>query len=625
MPDFTNTSKNANDRVKFEPNDTTKLMFKNDYFEMYNDTRAGRTFKVIDGMIVPTHQKDVNMWKARERNKNNFKVEIERDAAGKVFDYKISRAAQPGDAPAAPPSLRSNGVAPPAPPTPPTPPAPGSNRMTPPAPPAPGANRVSPPPARPSRPTPPAPAAKPQRSSQPVETIIEDSEKATRIAFAPSDTYKEMFSNQYFKIYNDTRAGRTFKVIEGEMVPIEQREVNFWKNHQRRPNEFIVEIVKDRSGKIYDYKISKNQNEDTAAADKSEPAAAQDKPTTPSFNRPTPPAPAANRPTPPTPAANRPTPPAPGANRAPAAALSKAPRSTGGKASAPKVKETIGTAPTNMVPFTKDDTTELILQNQYASFYIDKRAGRTFKIIDEKKIPIEQREMNFWKNREKNPQGFALEVFKDSTGKMYDCKISKVNEDGSLTPAPEVQKAAPYVAPATDTSATTAATTAKKDAPKAGAGSKEDVKTSTLKEPKKARIKFVENEYTKLVIENQYCKIYNDTRAGKTYKIVNGMIVPIELRELNFWKNYKNKPQNFSVEVIKDETGADYDYVITRKSNAPTAAVETTSTKTNMPPVAPNSAGDAPKRKRPNSSRTAKCTICGKEYKESDLYLFDNR
>ena len=103
MPDFTNTSKNANDRVKFEPNDTTKLMFKNDYFEMYNDTRAGRTFKVIDGMIVPTHQKDVNMWKARERNKNNFKVEIERDAAGKVFDYKISRAAQPGDAPAAPP------------------------------------------------------------------------------------------------------------------------------------------------------------------------------------------------------------------------------------------------------------------------------------------------------------------------------------------------------------------------------------------------------------------------------------------------------------------------------------------------------------------------------------------
>ena len=81
MPDFTKDSKNANDRVKFEPNDTTKLMFKNDYFEMYNDTRAGRTFKVIDGMIVPTDQKDVNMWKARERNKNNFKVEIERDSA----------------------------------------------------------------------------------------------------------------------------------------------------------------------------------------------------------------------------------------------------------------------------------------------------------------------------------------------------------------------------------------------------------------------------------------------------------------------------------------------------------------------------------------------------------------
>ncbi|MBQ2153333.1 MAG: hypothetical protein II440_07785, partial [Clostridia bacterium] len=100
---------------------------------------------------------------------------------------------------------------------------------------------------------------------------------------------------------------------------------------------------------------------------------------------------------------------------------------------------------------------------------------------------------------------------------------------------------------------------------------------------------------------------------------------PIELRELNFWKNFKRTPQNFTVEVIKDETGADYDYVITRKTNAPTAAVATTSTKTNMPPVAPSSAGEAPKRKRPNSGRTAKCTICTKEYKESDLFLFDNR
>ena len=569
-------TKPANDRIKFELTDSMKMLVETEFFPIYSDTRAGRTFKVINGYVVPVEQREVNMWRNRQRNPRGFIVDEIRDASGAISDYSISK----------------NEAVPPA--------APAANANP---------NRV-PPKSAPN-------AVQNQRRSgySPARQIktstISDSEKASRIAFVEADTYKLLLETEYFKIYNDTRAGRTFKVIDGMMVPLEQREVNMWKNRQRVPQNFIVEIVNDSAGKVYDYKIERA--DENTAQQPAEPA----KPVTPSLNKPANP----NRVQPTAPAANvnpnRVQPTAPAANANPNRVQGAAARP-----SVQKVKETIGTAPTDRIDFVENENTVLMMENEYCKLYTDKRWGRTIKVIDGKIIPIEQRELNMWKNRVRSPQGFAVEVFKDSTGKIYDCKISKVNEDGTLTPAPEVAPAAPYVPPVS-----TNAPAAADNKPVAVSKSKTysgDVSTSTLKGEKKDRIKFEENEHTILVLENEFCKFYNDKRAGKTYKIIGGMIVPIEQRELNMWKNYKRTPKNFAVEIVKDETGADYDYIITRTAARESAAVETTSTKTNVQPVADVAGIDTTKR-RQNGNRMAKCAVCGKSYKEADMFLVDNR
>ena len=89
--------------------------------------------------------------------------------------------------------------------------------------------------------------------------------------------------------------------------------------------------------------------------------------------------------------------------------------------------------------------------------------------------------------------------------------------------------------------------------------------------PKSNRVKFQMTDTTTLVVENEYCKIYNDTRSGKPFKVINDEVVPLELRELNMWKNRQKNPSNFNVEIIKDENGIVSDYVISRIA-APNAA-----------------------------------------------------
>ena len=84
--------------------------------------------------------------------------------------------------------------------------------------------------------------------------------------------------------------------------------------------------------------------------------------------------------------------------------------------------------------------------------------------------------------------------------------------------------------------------------------------------PKSNRIKFEMSDNITLVVENEYCKIYNDKRSGKTFKVINDEIVPLELRELNLWKNRQKNPRNFKVETIKDENGNVFDFVISRIS-----------------------------------------------------------
>ena len=710
-------TKPANDRIKFELTDSMKMLVETDFFPIYSDTRAGKTFKVINGYVVPVEQREVNMWRNRQRNPRGFIVDEVRDATGAISDYSISKnevvpPATPAantnpnriqrTAPAA--NVNSNRVQPAAPaanvnPNRIQPTAPAANvnpnRVQPAAPAANvNPNRIQPtaPAANvnPNRVQPTAPAANVNPNIVPPKAVpnttqnqrrsgyssakqtktstISESEKVSRIAFTEADTYKLLLETEFFKIYNDTRAGRTFKVIDGMMVPLEQREVNMWKNRQRSPQNFMVEIINDASGKVYDYKIERSDEEispqnvesakpinpslnkpaapaananpnrvqPTAPAANANPNRVQ--PTAPAANanpnRVQPAAPAANanpnRVQPAAPAANanpnRVQPAAPAANAnpnrvQPAASLNKNPNRVQGaaaRARVQKVKETIGTAPTDRIDFIENENTVLIMDSEYCKFYNDKRWGRTIKVIDGKIIPIEQRELNMWKNRVKSPQGFAVEVFKDSTGKIYDCKISKVNEDGTLTPAPEVAPAAPYVPPVSNTPATTDNKAAVSKTPVG------DVSTSTLKGEKKDRIKFEENEHTILVLENEFCKFYNDKRAGKTYKIIGGMIVPIQQKELNMWKNRKRTPKNFAVEIVKDETGADYDYIITRTGERESAAVETTSTKTNVQPVADVAGVDTTKR-RQNGNRMAKCAVCGKSFKESDMFLVDNR
>ena len=47
--------------------------------------------------------------------------------------------------------------------------------------------------------------------------------------------------------------------------------------------------------------------------------------------------------------------------------------------------------------------------------------------------------------------------------------------------------------------------------------------------PKSNRIKFEMSDTVELVVENEYCKIYKNSRSGKTFKVINGEEVPIEL------------------------------------------------------------------------------------------------
>ena len=621
MFESNNGTKPANDRVKFELTEGMKLLVETEFFPIYNDPRAGRTFKVINGYVVPVEQREVNMWRNLQRNPRAYTVDEVRDASGAISDYSISKNDNIPSVANVPTAANPNRV--------PQKAAPAGNRIPNGAPRAAqnqGQQRGS--------------GYSPARQTR--TTTIPDSEKTSRIAFAESDTYTLMLETEFFKIYNDKRAGRTFKVIDGFMAPVDQREVNMWKNRKRAPQNFIVEIINDSAGKVYDYKIERADEElSVQSIEQAAPAPAPapvnpvlTKPAAP--NRVQPSAPTANanpnrvQPAAPTANANpnRVQPAAPAANAnpnrvQPAAALNKnANRVPGAAAAKPSVKrvtETTGTAPTDRIDFVQNDTIVPIMDNQWCKFYTDKRWGRTIKVIDGKIIPIEQRELNMWKNQAKVPQSFAIEVFKDrSTGKIYDCKISKINEDGTLTPAPEVAPAAPFVPP-----------TGSNPAPAEGSVNKPargyscEVTTSTLKEPKKERIKFEENEHTILVLENEFCKFYNDKRAGKTYKIIGGMIVPIPQKELNMWKNHKRTPKNFAVEIVKDDTGADYDYIITRTAERESAAVETTSTKTNVKPIADVSGVDTTKR-RQNGSRMAKCAVCGKAYKESDMFLVDN-
>ena len=574
----------ANDRVKFELTDGMKMLVETEFFPIYNDPRAGRTFKVIGGFVVPVEQREVNMWRNRQRNPRAYKVDEIRDASGAVSDYAISKNGNVPSVANVPTSANPNRIQKN------TAPAPIGNRIPPKSRQNQGQQRGS--------------GYSPARQTK--TTTIAESEKVSRIPFAESDTYKLMLETEFFKIYNDTRAGKTFKVIEGMMAPLEQREVNMWKNRQRAPQNFMVEVVKDSAGKIYDYKIERADEElSVQNTEPSVPIPAPENPILTKTEAPNMVQPAANV------NPNRVTPAAPAANVNPNRIQGAAARP-----SVQRVKETVGTAPTDRIDFVQNDTIVSIMENKWCKFYTDKRWGKTIKVIDGKIIPIEQRELNMWKNHAKAPQSFAIEVFKDSSGKIYDCKISKINEDGTLTPAPEVAPAAPFVPPVSNTSAAAEGTTVR--------GYSCDVTTSTLKEPKKDRIKFEENEYTKLVLENEFCKFYNDKRAGKTYKIIGGMIVPIEQKELNMWKNHKRTPKNFAVEIVKDETGADYDYIITRTAARESAAVETTSTTTNVKPVADVAGIDTTKR-RQNGSRMAKCAVCGKAFKESDMFLVDNR
>ena len=175
--------------------------------------------------------------------------------------------------------------------------------------------------------------------------------------------------------------------------------------------------------------------------------------------------------------------------------------------------------------------------------------------------------------------------------------------------------------------------------------------------PKNGRIKFEPSDSKKCIVENEFCKIYLDSVSHQTFKVINDYVVPIELREFNMWKNRQKDASGFSVEIIKDDSGEVFDYVITKGTGTapkkaetaapsaaavpPTAAPVQTQTSpqaaaavipskpapAQMAPAAPDikKSDSAPRKRKPKSTRLSKCAICKNEFKDEDLLLFVNR
>ena len=588
-------------RTKFEMNDNITLVVENEFCKIYNDSRASKTYKVINNEIVPIELREINLWKNRKKNPAGFVVTPVKDAKGNICDYKIARVARGAQAPA---------------------PAPASASAPMPAPAAPAAasRPAAPSPARPA-----APAPVPARAAaKPKVELIAESDKESRIKFEETPDVEKIFANDLFPVFRDKRTNRTFKVIGGEVSNIEVRELNLWKNRTKNPGNFVVTIINDADGKPYDYRIERAEPAADAApapAAKPAPAPAKAPAAVPA------PVPAAA----PAPAAA--VKPAPALAKAPAAAPAPAPASAVRPAPAPapahrqrvpRNNETVGERPTDRVKFQDNDTTELLLETEFCKFYKDKRASKVFKVIDGEIVNIEQRELNMWKNRVKNPAGFVITTVKDSTGKPFDYLISKINDDGTLTAAPVVTAPVPVVIP--DDVHVPEMNGVKGTPAKSAAAAPADAPASTQEVAKgidQKRVKFEETPTMKLLLENEYFRIYSDSRRGATFKVINGEIAPLPQRELNMWKNRQRRPGDFAVKEIRTPDGDIYDYDITRTTNA-TAAVETTSTKTNLPPVTEriNMGGT---KKRQNSNKITNCAICNNRYKESDLFFFDNK
>lgn len=598
MLDASNGGKKPTDRVKFQMNDTTTLVLENEFCKIYKDTRSSKPFKVINGEIVPIELRELNMWKGRLKTPTNFVVKPLKDERGLPYDYIITRVAR-GDTPAA--------EAEPA---------------------APARPSARPAPAQAQRPVQQQAQQRPviqkaSAGSAPTVITISDSEKESRIKFEQTADIDEIFSNEFFHAYRDKVRGRTFKVISGEVANIEVRELNLWKNRIKNPGGFIVTIVNDSHGQPYDYKIERDPDAVPGGA----PAAQQQ-----AQPAPTAPQAANNAPAAPQPA--RPAPTAPqAANNAPAPVQQQ----RAARGGAPRVKEMTGEKPEKRVIFVDNDTTELVLENEYCKFYKDKRASKVFKVVDGEIAPIELRELNWWKNRANNPGQYSVTIMKDSSGKPYDYIISRINEDGTLTAAPAVTVPQPVIMPDTPEVPVTpqrAVIPTPPPKPAAVPSSRPSVPTGkpagapaptkeTIAQTDMKRVKFEETPSMKLLLENEYFKIYSDSRRGATFKVINGEIVPVSQRELNHWKNRQRRPKEFAVKEIRDQQGNIYDYEITRTTNV-TAAVATTTTRTNLPPVTERLSVGGNKR-RPNSSRKVNCALCGKEYKESELMLFGNK
>ena len=594
-------------RIKFEMTPTTNLVLENEYCKIYSDTRSGKTFKVINDEVAPIELRELNMWKNRQKNSNGFNVEIVKNENGQIYDYVISRtngsaAAQNNvsDSPltnsapkAEPMQTQSVNAATTQP----------NEKVNPTAADAQNVNAAKPTPAQPAANRPmqtSATAIKPASTqsimntqaktlavSPNTETVKTKSQTVSRIKFEMTPTTNLVLENEYCKIYSDTRSGKTFKVINDEVAPIELRELNMWKNRQKNPSGFAVEIVKNENGQVYDFVISRAGDsapmQNSAVKTENTPVAK--------------------------------------------AAAVQTEKSNNRTASNPKsngtspVTTSVGTAPEGRIDFVESETTKPVIETEYGKIYRDSRSGKTFKVIDGKISYIELRELNMWKNRQNNPQGFSVNVVRDTAGKIVDYTIAKINEDGSLTPAPTP---APVMAPTVPDFTPVQNSTAVKSEKNIVRGMSEST-TSVTTKTANDRINFEMTPTTKVVVEDEFCTIYNDSRAGRTFKVIGGKVVPIELRELNMWKNKQRNPKNFSVEIVKDENGNDYDFIITRIGKASSAAVETTSVTTNKAPVVDNGSSEVNKKRRPKSGRMSRCAVCGKEYLEDDLFLFGNR
>lgn len=617
------------------------LVLENEYLKIYKDPRSSKIYKIINGEVVPIELRELNMWKNQAKNPGGFNIRPMKNAEGKIVDYEISRvprgetAAVYAEPPSPPAQVQRQ-----------TPPAP-VQRQTPPAP--------------VQRQTPPAQASRasnvsaPRRSAQagkPEVVILNEADRESRIKFEDNSDHEKIFANDMFSVYRNTRTGRTFKVINGEVANIEVRELNMWKNRAKNPGGFVVTIINDSQGNVYDYKIDRNTDASPAAAPVAPmapvaPAApvrstAPEAPAAPARSTapvaPAAPAAPVRSTAPVAPAA--PAAPARPAAPAPAAARQQRPARGAGSSA---VSEIRGEKPADRVIFVDNDTTELVLETEFCKFYKDKRASKVFKVVDGEIVNIELRELNMWKNRIKNPSGFTVTKMVDSTGKPYDFIISKINEDGTVTAAPAVEAPKPVIIPDSQFMKPEASTPARASAPvptpavrqtsqrpaaapapaarqtsqRPAAGAPAPVAVTATVTNKK-RVKFEEMPSMKMLLENEYFKIYSDSRRGATFKVINGEIAPLPQRELNMWKNRQRRPKDFSVKVINDEQGNVYDYEITRIANT-TAAVATTTTRTNLPPVTERIQMGGTFKKT-GVAKVNNCAICNNRYKDSELF-----